>query len=299
MSAIQFVIDALLRSGDLMLVTLGLSTVYALVRFPNLAQTEYAMVGAFLALLFAGMGAPLWIAAALAAILTGVLAVVLHRSIFAPLLNIGPAIAMIGSLAVAMILRALVQAIAGTRSQRFDLPIEMPHQVLGGSITNTQMAILTITAVIVVAFFLLLFRTGLGRAMRAVAAQPALARATGIDSEHVVDVICFLGGVFGALGGILLAVGSQVYFNIGQDLLLPVFAAAIVGGLGSPLGAVAGALLLAFVETFVTNFNFGFLIGEELAFVPLAYGPAAGFALLVLTLLTRPRGLLFRATSRV
>jgi branched-subunit amino acid ABC-type transport system permease component len=295
----QFLIDALLRSGDLILVTLGLSTVYALVRFPNLAQVEYATVGAFLALLFAGLGAPLWIAAAAAAILTGVLAVVLHRAIFAHLLRVGPAIAMIGSLAVAMIIRALIQAIGGTRSQRFDLPIEMPHQVLGAGITNTQLMILGITAVIVTLFFLLLFRTGLGRSMRAVAAQPTLAKASGIDSERVVDVICFLGGLFAAFGGVLLAVGSQVYFNLGQDLLLPVFAAAIVGGLGSPAGAVAGALLLAFVETVITNFNFGFLIGEPLAFVPLAYGPAAGFALLVLTLLTRPRGLLFKATSRV
>lgn len=295
----QFVIDALLRAGDLILVTLGLSTVYALVRFPNLAQTEYATVGAFLALFLAGLGAPLWVAAVTAALLTGVMAVAFHRAVFAPLLRKGPAIAMIGSLAVAMILRALVQAVAGTRSKRFDLPIETPHQIGDAGITNTQIGVLAITALIVVAFFLLLHRTGLGRAMRAVAAQPALARASGIDSERIVDIICFLGGGFSALGGVLLAVSSQVYFNLGQDLLLPVFAAAILGGLGSPMGAVAGALLLAFVETLVTNVNFGFLFGQPLAFVPLAYGPAAGFGLLVLTLLIRPRGLLFRATNRV
>lgn len=295
----QFLIDALLRAGDLMLVTLGLSIVYALVRFPNLAQTEYAMVGAFLSLGFSALGAPLWLSTVVALVVTGGGAVALHRLIFAPLLRVAPSIAMIGSLAVAMILRSLVQAIAGTRSKRFNLPIEMPHQVLGAGITDTQIGILVVSAVVAVAFFLVLLRTGLGRRMRAVAAQPALARASGIDSDRVVDQICFLGGAFAALGGILLAIGSQVHFGLGQDLLLPVFTAAIVGGLGSPMGAVAGALLLAFIETLVTNLNFGPLIGRSLAFVPLAYAPAAGFVLLVLTLLTRPRGLLFRASQRV
>lgn len=295
----QFVVDSLLRAGDLMLVTLGLSTVYALVRFPNLAQPEYATVGAFLGLLFSALGWPLWISGLAAAALTGAGAVVLHRLIFARLLRVGPAIAMIGSLAVAMILRALVQAIAGTRSMRFDLPIETPHLLWDAGVTTTQIAILALTAGVVAAFFVVLYRTGLGSAMRAVAAQPALARASGVDADRVVDVICFLGGAFAATGGILLAAGSQVHHNLGQDLLLPVFSAAIVGGLGSPLGAVAGSLLLAAVETVVTNVNFGWVLGQPLAFVPIAYGPAAGFLLLVLTLVTRPRGLLFQATSRV
>jgi branched-chain amino acid transport system permease protein len=159
--------------------------------------------------------------------------------------------------------------------------------------------ILCLTAAVVVAFLLLLFRTNLGRSMRAVAAQPELARACGIRSERVVDTIGFLGGVFAAIGGALLAIGSQVHFNLGQDLLLPVFAAAIVGGLGSPIGAIFGVLLLAFVETFVTNMNFGILTGDEFLYVPLAYGPAAGFCLLVLTLIVRPRGLFYSGSKRV
>jgi branched-chain amino acid transport system permease protein len=296
---VQFLIDALLRAGDLMLVTLGLSTVYAMVRFPNLAQTEYAMVGAFLGLFIAGAGLPIWLAVIISAGLTGVLAVLLHHYAFARLLKISPVIAMIGSLAVAMILRSLFQAIAGTRSQRFDLPIEAPYQIFGATITGVQITILVVTALVVAGFFLLLFKTKLGRSMRAVAAQPELARACGISSERVVDIIGFLGGAFAAIGGSLLAIGSQVHFNIGQDLLLPVFAAAIVGGLGSPIGAVFGVLLLAAVETAVININFGFLTGDNFLYIPLAYGPAAGFVLLVLTLIVRPRGLFFRETKRV
>lgn len=295
----QFLVDSLLRAADLMLVTLGLSTVYAMVRFPNMAQTEYATIGAFLGLLLSAFGMQLWLCVVLSALLTGVIAVALHRFAFARLLRVSPMIAMIGSLAVAMIVRSAIQAIAGTRSQRFKLPIDVPHQFMNAVITTTQIVILVITALVVIAFVILLFRTNLGRTMRAVAAQPDLACACGISSSRIVDIIGFLGGAFAAIGGTLLAVGSQVHFNLGQDLLLPVFAAAIVGGLGSPIGAIFGVLLLAFVETAVTNLNFGPLVGTPFLYVPLAYGPAAGFCLLVVTLVVRPRGLFYRESTRV
>lgn len=295
----QFLVDSLLRAGDLMLVTLGLSTVYAMVRFPNMAQTEYATIGAFVGLLLSGFGMPLWLCVVLSALVTGIVAVALHRFAFARLLRSSPVIAMIGSLAVAMIIRSAIQAVAGTRSERFKLPIDVPHQFMGAVITTTQIIVLAVTALVVVAFLLLLFRTNLGRSMRAVAAQPDLARACGISSGRVVDIIGFLGGAFAAIGGTLLAIGSQVHFNLGQDLLLPVFAAAIVGGLGSPVGAIFGVLLLALVETLVTNLNFGPLVGETFLYVPLAYGPAAGFCLLVVTLMFRPRGLFHSESKRV
>ena len=295
----QFLVDSLLRAGDLMLVTLGLSTVYAMVRFPNMAQTEYATIGAFVGLLLSGFGMPLWLCVVLSALVTGIVAVALHRFAFARLLRSSPVIAMIGSLAVAMIIRSAIQAVAGTRSERFKLPIDVPHQFMGAVITTTQIVVLAVTALVVVAFLLLLFRTNLGRSMRAVAAQPDLARACGISSGRVVDIIGFLGGAFAAIGGTLLAIGSQVHFNLGHDALLPVFAAAIVGGLGSPVGAIFGVLLLALVETLVTNLNFGPLVGETFLYVPLAYGPAAGFCLLVVTLMFRPRGLFHSESKRV
>ncbi len=295
----QFLVDSLLRAGDLMLVTLGLSTVYAMVRFPNMAQTEYATIGAFLGLVLSGFALPLWLCVIVSALLTGVIAVVLHRLAFARLLRSSPVIAMIGSLAVAMIIRSGIQAVAGTRSERFDLPIDVPHQFMGAVVTTTQIVVLVVTALVVIAFLILLFKTNLGRSMRAVAAQPDLARACGISSGRVVDIIGFLGGAFAAIGGALLAIGSQVHFNLGQDLLLPVFAAAIVGGLGSPIGAIFGVLLLAIVETLVTNINFGPLAGETFLYVPLAYGPAAGFCLLVITLMFRPRGLFHSESKRV
>lgn len=295
----QLVVDSLLRANDLLLVTLGLSTVYALVRFPNSAQPEYATIGAFLALFLVNVGVPLVASAAIATIGTGIVAVLMHRHVFRRLLRISPVVAMIGSFAVAMIIRATLQAVASTKSERFDLPLETPIKVFGASITVVQATVLAITLSTCVIFFIVLYWTNLGRSMRAVATQPELAKACGISTERVLNRIGFISGCFAGLGGVLLAITSQVYFNLGQDLLLPVFAAAIVGGLGSPVGAVLGVLLLAFVETAVINLDFGFLTGQDFSYVPIAYGPAASFLLLIVTLILRPRGLFFQETKRV
>ena len=92
---------------------------------------------------------------------------------------------------------------------------------------------------------------------------------------------------------------SGAHINLGQDLLLPVFAAAILGGLGNPLGAVAGSLLIAFTETVVTNLNFGWLFGTPVAFLPVAYISAASFLILLLALLLKPYGLFDREVRRV
>ena len=213
-----------------MLVTLGLSTVYALVRFPILAQTEYATVGAFLGLLFSALGLPLWISA-LAAAAVRAPARWFYRLIFARLLRVGPAIAMIGRCGRDDPARPRAGG-RGDAVEAVHLPIQTPYLVGDAGVTGTQVAILALTAATVAAFFGI-YRTGLGRAMRAVAAQPALARASGVDADRVVDVICFLGGAFAATGGILLAAGSQVHHNLGQDLLLPVFWPPSWGGWGA------------------------------------------------------------------
>lgn len=295
----NFVVDTLLQASNLMLVTLGLSAVYALVRFPNLAQVEYATAGAFLSLGLANLGLPIWLAIALAAVITGVLAVVLHRTVFHRLLKRSAVIAMIGSFAAGMLIRSVIQLAAGARSYRFDLPIESPHIVFGAAITSMQILLIVSIAVILALFFALLYGTTLGRSMRAVATQPELARACGINANRVTEYIGFLGGAFAAIGGAFLAIGSQVHFNLGQDMLLPVFAAAIVGGLGSPLGAVFGVLAISIVQTLVTNVNFGVLVGTDFLYVPFSYGPAAAFALLIVTLIFRPNGLFFREVKRV
>lgn len=296
---LQFLFDTLVRTSDLALVALGLSFVYGLVKFPNIAHVQYAMVGAYMTYGLHAAGLPLVAAVLLSCAGTGALTLVLHVLVFRRLLRSGPAISMIGSLAVAMLAVAAMLGLAGSFPLMFQLPIAEPLTFGGVFIGRTQLASLSATAVLLVAFAALLFLTRTGRAMRALSTNKALAAASGLDAERITHLVNFASGALAALGGTMLALTSGAHVNLGPDLLLPVFAAAILGGLGNPLGAVAGALLIAITETAVTNINFGPLLGRELAFLPVAYIGAASFLMLLLALLFKPYGLFDREVRRV
>src|SRR6218665_148220 len=289
---LQFFIDTLLRTTDLALIALGLSMLYGLVKFPNVAHVQYAMCGAFLAYAGHSAGAPLAAALALASALTGLITLALQRLVFQRLLQGGPAIAMIGSLAIAMLLVAGVQGIAGSFPRMFSLPPMDPVVIGAARITPVHLRFFPTTMG-------LLFRTGAGGAMRALASTPMLAEACGLDAQRITYAVTFISGAVAGLGGAMLALSTGAHINLGYDLLLPVFAAAILGGLGNPVGAVAGALLIALTETIVTHLDFGPLVGQELRFLPVAYIGAASFLILLLTLLFKPHGLFGAEVRRV
>jgi branched-chain amino acid transport system permease protein len=115
----------------------------------------------------------------------------------------------------------------------------------------------------------------------------------------VVNGITFLSGALAALGGTMLGLTESVHVGLGTNLLLPVFAAAILGGLGNPLGAAAGALLISVSETLVTNLDFGWLFGTTDVYVPVTYISAASFVILLVALLFRPYGIFDREVRRV
>src|SRR5690606_24971612 len=296
---LQFVVDALLRTADLALITPGLSMLYGLIRFPNIAHVQYAMCGAFLAYAINSAGAPLIVSVVLASILTGLLTLVIQLLVFDRLLKSGPAIAMIGSLAVSMVLVASVLGIAGSFPHMFSLPHTEPLIIGDARISHTQLWFVLTTLVLLTLFVLLLFHTQVGRAMRALACNPALADASGLNASRITNGVTFISGMLAGLGGSMLSLSTGAHVNLGYDLLLPVFAAAILGGLGNPIGAVAGAALIALTETAVTNINFGPLLGETLVFLPVSYISAASFLILLLALLFKPYGLFDREVRRV
>jgi branched-chain amino acid transport system permease protein len=295
----QFLVDTLLRASDLALIALGLSMVYGLVKFPNIAHVQYAMLGAYITFALHAAGVPLVGAIALSCLFTGVLTLLLHLLVFRRLLRGGPAIAMIGSLAIAMLTVAFAQGIAGSFPRMFNLPMTQAVVIGSARLSHTQLYFVGTTLTLLVLFTLLLFFTRTGRAMRALASNPALAAASGLHAENITRLVAFGSGAIAGLGGSMLALSTGAHLNLGHDLLLPVFAAAILGGLGNPLGAVAGALLIALTETVVTNANFGWLVGQDMAFLPVAYISAASFLILLLALLFKPYGLFDRKVRRV
>lgn len=296
---VQFLIDIVLRTGDVALVAVALSAGYSLVKFPNIALVQYATVGPFLAYLFASWGAPLAAAALAASLVVGILAVLLNIAVFERLLKSGSSIAMIGSLAVGMLFTAALLVTAGPDSRHFDFPVRAPLDVLGSPVTPTQIAAILISVVVFLLLAVLLFLTDIGRCMRATAANPDLARATGIDARLVVRFIIFLSGGLAALGGIGIAIKGDLNILLGQDLMLPVFAAAILGGLGNPMGALFGALVIATAETLAASLNFGPVVGRSFLFIPANYITTASFLILVLALLFRPHGLFVNEVKRV
>ena len=296
---LQFILDVLIRSADITLVAVGLSAVYALVKFPNVAHVQYATLGAFFTLAAQRLGLPFPVAMVASCLLTGGLAVVLNAFIFTRLLRAGPAIAMIGSLAVSMVLVAVILGFAGSRPLRYAFEISPPVIIAGARVAHAQLYSIAAAVIVMTIFSVVLFRTSIGRSMRALSSNRALAAATGIDATKITNLITFTSGAFASVGGTMLGMTGDVHVNLGTDLLLPVFAAAIIGGLGNPLGAAAGALLIAFAETVVTNINFGWLVGQQLAFLPVTYIGAASFLFLLIALLFRPYGLFDREVRRV
>jgi branched-chain amino acid transport system permease protein len=295
----QFLVDVLMRACDLMLVATGMSAVYSLMKFPNIALVQYAATGGVLAIVLQKAGMPVGVAIVIAVVLTGLLAVILNEFLFNRMLKIGSSTAMIGSLAVSMVFSAVLLVTVGPSPSRFALPVLRPIRILDARITEPQLLGLAIVVAAIGVFAFLYFRTDLGRCMRATSTNEVLADATGINTGRMKTIIVLISGVMAALGGVAIALKGEVDIQVGMDLLLPVFASAILGGLGNPFGAIAGALLISAAETVVTAVNFGPLMGEVVVFLPVAYASAISFLLLVAAILWRPRGLFVSEVKRV
>jgi branched-subunit amino acid ABC-type transport system permease component len=296
---LQVLIDSLIRAAELSFLAVGLTMVYSVLRFANFAHVEFATVGAYLALAFSStFGAPFILAAVAAILLVGVLGVGIDKVIFSRLDGASPIMLMIASFALGIALRELVRAIWGPSPFFYSLGVLAPWQFLGLRITPTQAGVIVAAVVAMLAFHLLLTRTTLGVAMRATADNPALAQASGIPTERVIRAVWFIGSGFAALGGILVGLNTQVKPDMGFGLIIEVFSAAIVGGIGSPYGAILGALLVGFAENVGLAINWAPVfeaLGFEtngFVFIPTSYKAAVAFTLLILTLLIRPQGIL-------
>jgi branched-chain amino acid transport system permease protein len=192
----------------------------------------------------------------------------------------------IASFGVALALRNLVLFVYGGVPEYYSRELQiairiLPRDVWGGiRITPDQLFVLGLAATLVLVLHLLLTRSTLGRSMRAAAENPALARVAGIDVERIIRWTWAIGAALAATAGVFAGLVAQVRPTLGLDLLLPLFAAAILGGIGSVYGAVLGGLIIGLAESLSVP-----LIGAE-------YRAATAFVILILILLVRPTGLL-------
>jgi branched-chain amino acid transport system permease protein len=293
----EVLLDTAVRGSIIALLAVGLTMVQGTLRFANVAHVEFATLGGYAAVVFTGTGLGLLPSSVLAVAVVAVIAVLLYRLVFRRLLGSGPMIALIGSLALAIASRALLQLTFGSRPRQLPVPLERGTDFHGAFVTPSQIRLVVVSLGLLAVLVLLLRFTSLGRAVRAVAANPELADVSGLNRKRVVDGVWMLSAGLAAAAGILLSIDSSVGIELGFNLLLPVFAAAIVGGLGSVAGALIAAYALAFAESLVLQIDWGSLVGGT-HHLAVSYRPAVGFVLLVAMLALRPQGLMGRTVRR-
>ena len=297
----QFLADGLVSGAMIGLGAIGVTLTYSILRFSNFAHGEFISWGAYATLITAGaigyvapgsansfgpfsIGWGVFVAGLIAMALTGCLAIVLDWLLFRRLRLKGASITVVmASFGASMALRSLLEFCFTSRPKYFstDLQIAMPVAP-GVRITPDQMALLVLTAILALTVHLLLTRTHIGRAMRGVSENPALARVLGIDIDHVIRVTWLLGGALACASGVMLGLVVQIRPYMGFDLLLPLFASAILGGIGSVPGALIGALIVGLSEAATVQ-----LVGAE-------WRAGVAFLLLIAVLLVRPTGLFGR-----
>ena len=300
MTFTQVVLNSIVRASELTLLSLGLTIVYDILKFANFAHTEFAVVGVYLTLLFnVTLGLHIVPAAIIASVIAGLFSIAIDRTVFKKMRSSSGIIVMVTSLGIAIALRNSIRAIWGADAKNFSVAPQAPIITEYFRITPLQIWIILVGLAAVFAFHLLLHHTTLGKAMRASSDNPDLAQASGIATEGIITWVWFIAISFASLGGILIGLETYILPYMGFAIIVPVFCATILGGIGNPYGAMLGALVLGFAENFGLYINFGKILSlggildftKEL-FIPTGYKPAISFIILILVLLVRPRGIL-------
>jgi branched-chain amino acid transport system permease protein/neutral amino acid transport system permease protein len=278
---LQLVVFGVVLGGIIALGAVGVSLLFGILRFANFAHGDMMTLGAYLALVVVGpLALPMYVAFPLALAGTAAVAVGIDQTLFRRFRRRPPVILLISSFGVALILRSVIQLIWGPDNIVYTTAIQLPWRLGDLRIRPTHVTILATTIGLVVLLHLFLQRTRMGKAMRAMSDNPDLARITGINTEAVVVWTWILGGALAAAAGIFLGMDTRLNPLLGWNFLLPVFAAALLGGIGRPYGAIAGGFVIGIATEVSTMF------------MAPVYKPAVAFALIVVLLIVRPTGLL-------
>ena len=301
MEIAQILINTLVRAAELGLLAIGLTMVFDILKFANFAHTDYAVLGALFAYVFNRiLGLNLFLAIILAAFVTGWVGILIDQAIFKRLRKMGakPVTLMIASMGTAIALRNLMRLIWSSHAKTYAIPLQKPLEILGARITPLQIGIIVVGLLSMISFHLLLHRTTFGKALRAISDNSDLANACAIDSEKMIKWMWFLASAYGVIGGSMIAMEHLLYPRLGFDVIIPVFCATILGGIGNPYGAMLGALTLAFAENTVLALDLGPLINLGGLFevgsiqISTGYKPAISFMILIIVLLFKPTGIL-------
>ena len=319
MAVLGYLANGLVFSSIIVLGSIGLSLVYSIADFANFAHGDTMTVGAYAALVTFGavgglggavLGLPYGFFVALAAgiAVAAVAAVATEKLVYEPLDtdSIGLLITSIG---IAFVYRGVLQIGFGADFTRFDVrPLRPIASLLpyGVRVTLHDVAIVASAVVLVVGLHLLLQYTDLGRKMRAMADNPELARVSGIRTKRVKLWTWVIGAGLAGAGGVFLGLFNQLAPRMGFNLLLVIFAAVILGGIGSVYGAMAGGFLIGMINQLTPLFSDvvealpiwpGWLEAALESLISIEYANAIAFVIMVVVLLVRPNGIAGEAAT--
>ena len=273
------------------LVAIGYSIVYSIMGMINFAHGELLMIATFSLWVLLNAGVPFALAVALAILITALFGILIERIAYRSIRDAGESTQIITSLAVSIFLEALCQAIFNSSSKALIIPevFSRTFQILDTTVSVIDAVTLACTVILTLAVVLIIHRTAVGKAMRAVADNMEAADLMGIDKNRVITAAFVIGSVLAAVAGILYS-GKYTSFSNDMGFMLGVkaFIAAVLGGLGSLTGAVAGGYIMAALEVF-----FSCYLPRGVG----SYQTAFTFLVLILVLLVRPNGL-FGSSSR-
>jgi branched-chain amino acid transport system permease protein len=293
---IQFLIDGLVNGSIIALGAVGLSITYNVLRFANFAQGEVLAVGAYVSLALVSLmgvgigrlgpislGWPLLGSMVFSMLVTCLLVLGVDWVLFRILRQkqASRITFIIAAFGVSMMVRNVITLIAGGDQLFYSFYIPKAIKIMEGvKILPDDLLILFITLISVISLHVFLNRSTMGKKMRAVAENPALAMVSGINVERVFKWSWILGASLAAVAGTLHAHITQLDPEMGFELILPMFAALVVGGVTNVYGAVLGGLLIGLSESFAV------------AGGGAAYRGAISFMILILVLVFRPQGIL-------
>jgi neutral amino acid transport system permease protein len=289
---LQLVVNGLVTGSVIAIAAVGVSLVYGILRLVNFAYGDMMTFGAYAAYLGnVTFGLPLVVATGLAMLAAAALSLGLDFALWRPLRarRAGFMSLFLASIGLALVLRQAILLVAGPQPRSFDVDPYKVYVIGSVRLSGAQLVAIVASAVAIAAVGLFLARTSTGRVMRALSDDRALAAVSGIDVGRVIAATWVLSGLLAGLAGVLAGLVQSTFDpNFGFQLLLPIFAAVVLGGIGSAYGALAGGLVLGLAMELST--------WESLAGgVDPVYKPVVAFVVLIGALLLRPQGLFGRA----
>ncbi len=276
----QLIANGIIAGGIYALVALGYTMVYGILKFINFAHGEIVMVGAYVAWSSHVVFSLNIVLSSLIAVLTcSILGFLIEKIAYKPLRNRSRLAPLITAIGVSLLLQSLALLVFGAQIRTFPSEkIEQGMNILGATITKLQLVIIAVSVVLMLLLHLYVKYTRTGKAMRAVADNPTLARTIGINTDKTISVVFIIGSFLAAAAGVLVGMEQNLQPTMGVPIGIKAFTAAVIGGVGNIYGALLGGYFLGLVE------NIG------IWFIPSGFKDAIAFFVLILMLLVRPQG---------